>query len=374
MDPHTSLGRLCMDEHHGIYFNDKIESEGNWSGPEYLDIADSGKKKEVKAFNFHMMETEEVCERYITLCFVEGLDAYDGIIDLEYEKILISNEFAVKLGLQYEIVGEELIRGYKAIKEKEDPIFFMLPIRLEGKYNNHALVDTGSNINMMPYRIYELLGRDKVKPRSDKVRMLDHLSAEFMGRLLDVLCEVGVTIIIVNFILLDVPMDRDVPIIVGRSFMYTCEAIMNTIKGNTSTFDGFFHQQFKMVKEETGQDYNFTRSGFKNARTVPGDGVAIPSDAVRTYKRRRQNRNRFMGLTVQSTKDPMDCALAEQDDLNPFNKICVWKKAVSFLGALPVPLTNTDWKPNHSGHNSKVDGDGKWHPKIRVMDPYGNVL
>ncbi|GKE43521.1 hypothetical protein Tco_1470805 [Tanacetum coccineum] len=44
-----------------------------------------------------MMETEEVCERYITPCFVEGLDAYDGTIDLEYEKILISNEFAGEL-------------------------------------------------------------------------------------------------------------------------------------------------------------------------------------------------------------------------------------------------------------------------------------
>ncbi|GKB02049.1 hypothetical protein Tco_0830093 [Tanacetum coccineum] len=46
--------------------------------------------------------------------------------------------------------------------------------------------------------------------------------------------------------------------------------------GNTRDLDSIW--------EETRQDYNFTRSGFKDARTVPGDGVAIPSDAVRTYK------------------------------------------------------------------------------------------
>ncbi|GKB53568.1 hypothetical protein Tco_0904321 [Tanacetum coccineum] len=57
MDRHTSLGRLCMDEHHKISLNDMIESEGNWSGPEYLDTADSGEKKEVKAITFHRMET-----------------------------------------------------------------------------------------------------------------------------------------------------------------------------------------------------------------------------------------------------------------------------------------------------------------------------
>ncbi|GJU22597.1 hypothetical protein Tco_1155939 [Tanacetum coccineum] len=104
MDPHTSLRRLFMDEHHRITLNDMIESEGNWDGPEYLNTVDSGKKKEVKAFTFHRMETEEVCERNITPCFMEGLDAYDGVTDLEYEKNLILNEFAVQLGLKYEAI------------------------------------------------------------------------------------------------------------------------------------------------------------------------------------------------------------------------------------------------------------------------------
>ncbi|GKA88704.1 hypothetical protein Tco_0810468 [Tanacetum coccineum] len=50
---------------------------------------DSGKKNEVKAFTFHRMETEEVCEHYITPCFVEGLDAYDGVTDLEITKAIV---------------------------------------------------------------------------------------------------------------------------------------------------------------------------------------------------------------------------------------------------------------------------------------------
>ncbi|GKC32578.1 hypothetical protein Tco_1039872, partial [Tanacetum coccineum] len=42
------------------------------------------------------------------------------------------------------------------------------------------------------------------------------------------------------------------------------------------------------IWEETEQDCNFTRSGFKNRHIVLGDGVTIPGDAVRMYKRRRQ--------------------------------------------------------------------------------------
>ncbi|GJR94204.1 hypothetical protein Tco_0266378 [Tanacetum coccineum] len=288
MDPNTSLGRLCINERQIVTLNDMIEREGEWSGPEYVDTADSSKKKVEKAYMFHRMECEEVYERYITPCFMEGLHAFDGIKDLEYEKILISSKFLVKLGLTYEVkenrekvidkmllvslkgelyfvnfvvnleednvepllliwmmlrldallasinfddlppigisdfppfvrnmgkslrnkkrptktykmsydefeleeemVGEQLIMEYKAIKEKEDHGVFVLPIQLKGKYDFHALVDIGSNINMMPYHIYELLEREKVKPRSDQVRMLDHIDVETIGRLIDALC------------------------------------------------------------------------------------------------------------------------------------------------------------------------------------------
>ncbi|GJV12656.1 hypothetical protein Tco_1354197 [Tanacetum coccineum] len=57
------------------------------------------------------------------------------------------------------------------------------------------------------------------------------------------------------------------------------EVIWEALGRNTHDLD--------LIWKETGQDYYFTRSGFKNARTMPGDDVAIPSDAVGTYKRRR---------------------------------------------------------------------------------------
>nr|GEX61342.1 MAK10-like protein [Tanacetum cinerariifolium] len=75
--------------------------------------------------------------------------------------------------------------------------------------------------------------------------------------------------------------DRD-----GKEFNKTFQSIPTTRKiwealgGNTLDLDSIW--------EETGQDYNFTRSGFKEVCTVRGDDITIPSDAVRTYKRQRQ--------------------------------------------------------------------------------------
>ncbi|GKF61414.1 hypothetical protein Tco_0181468 [Tanacetum coccineum] len=52
------------------------------------------------------------------------------------------------------------IKG-EALIEKEDPRAFMIPIRMEGKINLNALADTGSNINVMPYRAENIKGTIK---------------------------------------------------------------------------------------------------------------------------------------------------------------------------------------------------------------------
>ncbi|GKA04784.1 retrotransposon ORF1 [Tanacetum coccineum] len=190
-------------------------------------------------------------ERRPIIMTLKFSDKHMKILDsVLLNKLKLDGEFE----LEVEMVGEELIKGYKAIREKTNPGVLVLPIRLKGKYNYCALVDTRSNINVMPYRIYELLGRDKVKPKSNKITMLDHSKAKPMGRLLDVLCQVGVITILANFMLLDIPTDRDMPIIVGRSFLYACGEIMNTVKGKMSTFDGFVHQQDDVVKVRSNHE------------------------------------------------------------------------------------------------------------------------
>ncbi|GJW56091.1 hypothetical protein Tco_0102822, partial [Tanacetum coccineum] len=55
---------------------------GDWNSLKFQDTANSGQKKETKAMVFHQMETEEVNDRFVAPCFVNGLEAYDGEINL----------------------------------------------------------------------------------------------------------------------------------------------------------------------------------------------------------------------------------------------------------------------------------------------------
>nr|GEX24018.1 hypothetical protein [Tanacetum cinerariifolium] len=85
-----------------ITLRDLIDSDGFSRGkvPFYLrrmDTANSGKKKEMKGMVFYQMETEEVRDRFVAPCFVNGLKAYDGEINLGVEENTISNKSFLRM-------------------------------------------------------------------------------------------------------------------------------------------------------------------------------------------------------------------------------------------------------------------------------------
>ncbi|GJX98524.1 hypothetical protein Tco_0355543 [Tanacetum coccineum] len=90
MNPNLSLGKICL-------------------GEDVVGTANSGQKK---AMIFYQMDTEEVSDRFVALCFINGLKAYDGEINLGVEENMILNEYVVKLCLEHEVK-----RGNKVVKK-----------------------------------------------------------------------------------------------------------------------------------------------------------------------------------------------------------------------------------------------------------------
>ncbi|GKE17724.1 agenet domain-containing protein [Tanacetum coccineum] len=228
--------------------------------------------------------------------------------------------------------------------DKEDPSAFEILVRPEAKINLNALADTGSDINVMPFCIYAKLGREEIKPINRGITMLNHSKAESIGLLKDVLCQVGVTTIIAKFLILDMPVDKVVSILVGRGFLATCRSILNIIDRVTSTFDGICHQTLRAVK--TSVNTEESDSNDKEEYSIKRNSFGAPIYGPKSSK--------YLNIN-----DPMDRALALQEVPILFRKIYVWKKAVGFLGSLPVPLQHLDWKPIYLGNfYRKEDGDG----------------
>nr|GEW73112.1 hypothetical protein [Tanacetum cinerariifolium] len=80
------------------------------------------------------------------------------------------------------------------------------------------------------------------------IKMINHTQAEAMGILMNVLCQVGVTTLIAKFLILDIPIDQDTPIVVGRGFLYTMGGIVNTPERLFLTFDEICHQTFHAAR------------------------------------------------------------------------------------------------------------------------------
>ena len=88
--------------------------------------------EDTKVFSIHRMaDEEEVGEKYITPCYVERVFASDGILDLDIEKNLISQELGDQLGLSYEI----LENGEKKVNKK-------LLMNLVGETNDESIEKT----------------------------------------------------------------------------------------------------------------------------------------------------------------------------------------------------------------------------------------
>nr|GEX76275.1 hypothetical protein [Tanacetum cinerariifolium] len=189
------------------------------------------------------MEIEEVSERYIEPCFVNGLESYDGEINIELDKNMISNEFTVKLCLKHEVKdGDKVVKRELIVALRGPSLTNRKPLTQEEAAHEAISIDIYKMISILEearpiiktltyndwykkildnilldklkldseIKSEEDKGRDEIKPVNRGITMLNHSKEEPMGVLKDVLCHVGVTTVIEKFLILDMPMDKKV--------------------------------------------------------------------------------------------------------------------------------------------------------------------
>ncbi|GKC17617.1 ribonuclease H-like domain-containing protein [Tanacetum coccineum] len=254
----------------------------------------------------------------------------------KYRKLL-DEIWADKVKLDRKIKPEEeraMVKGH-VLKEKKDPGAFLFPIRLEGRIHENALADTGSDTNTMPYRIYEQLGRDDIMKEDRNITMINYTEAEVTGRLVNVRCQVGFTTLSAKFLILDIPVDRDAPIIVVRGFLDTIGGNIDIPNRIFTTFDRLTRQTFRAARSEKIRIAEID-SDDEEDYMIKWNEMGTPIHNSRPI-RYQNNTNPAENMTLSTLESV----------INPFRKISMWKKAVSFLGSLPaklrdvgIPITN----------------------------------
>ena len=82
-----------------------------------------------------------------------------------------------------------------------------------------ALCYSGANINLMPLSVFKRLSLGKLTPTAMTLQMVDRTLAQPEGILKDVLIKVRKFIFLVDFIVINIEEDKQVPLWLGRPFL-----------------------------------------------------------------------------------------------------------------------------------------------------------
>ncbi|XP_070014410.1 uncharacterized protein [Nicotiana sylvestris] len=118
----------------------------------------------------------------------------------------------------------------------EDPSAFIIPCTIGSADFSKALCDLGASINLMPYSVFKTLGIRQPRPTSMRLQMADRTMKRPLDIIDDVLVQVDKFILPVDFVILNCEIDYEVPIILGRPFLATGKALVDSNSSEVCSF------------------------------------------------------------------------------------------------------------------------------------------
>ncbi|GJW57614.1 MAK10-like protein [Tanacetum coccineum] len=191
----------------------------------------------------------------------------------------------------------------------EDPGLFTLPCRLGDLKPFDTLSDLGSCVNIIPLNLFKKLNIGLLEETGHIFGLADGTKSYPVGIVKDVEVHIGKLKLLNDFYVIDMKKDPETPLLVGRGFLATANAVID----------------YRMAKIAVGE--GITRSVFE-VKGVDLDGVGARTPYF-------------------ARKDFLDCHLPKE-----------WEIARDDLIKNPI---NWDKPPKN--------GDGAWQAKIRLIDP-----
>ncbi|GJU80907.1 putative reverse transcriptase domain-containing protein [Tanacetum coccineum] len=115
-------------------------------------------------------------------------------------------------------------------QKEKDPGSFTLPCFIHNICFDKALVDLGASVSVMPFSTYTNLGLGILSHTRLTIELVDRTIKQPRGIAENVLVRIGKFIFPIDFIILDIPEDDDVPLILGQPFLSTAHSKIDVFK------------------------------------------------------------------------------------------------------------------------------------------------
>ena len=127
-----------------------------------------------------------------------------------------------------------IIQSKNPVKYK-DPGSPTVSVNIGGIWIDKSLLNLGASVNLLPYSVYKQLGLGELKPTNITLSLADRSVKIPKGIVEDVLVKIDKFYYPIDFVVLDTePIANEpnhVPIILGRPFLATANAIINLRNG-----------------------------------------------------------------------------------------------------------------------------------------------
>ncbi|GKC82506.1 MAK10-like protein [Tanacetum coccineum] len=282
---------------------------------------------------------------------------------LMYNAILDKYVESLELGKN----GSAFIQG-EMPKKIEDPRLFTLPCKLGNSEPFDTLADLGACVNIIPLYLFKKLNIGLLEEINHVSGLVDGTKSYLIRIVRDVEVRIGRLKLLTDFYVIDMKKDPKAPLLVGRGFLATANAVIDCRKAKITVGEGITKSVFGVKGIELGQEeapYWSTigkRESYNPRPISDGVGARTP---------------------YYARKDFLDChflgerEIARDAEINPFKGVLVFRRMVKFLGAIPINLKRNMWESEDLIKNPTnwdkppKNRDGAWHAKIRLIDPDG---
>ncbi|GJT68922.1 retrovirus-related pol polyprotein from transposon TNT 1-94 [Tanacetum coccineum] len=146
--------------------------------------------------------------------------------------------------------GANILDAYDDIQpqKEKDPRSFTLPCLINNICFDKALVDLGASVSVMPFSTYTNLCLSDLSHTRMTIELANRTIKQPKGIATNVLVRIGKFIFPIDFVILDIPEDNDIPLILGRPFLSTAHVKIDVYKRKVTLRVGEEKLVFKSVK------------------------------------------------------------------------------------------------------------------------------
>ncbi|CAM8928960.1 unnamed protein product [Rhodiola kirilowii] len=187
--------------------------------------------KKSKLYAHFQRFVEMLKKLYVTLPFHEVITqnpTYAKFLkDIVSNRRVIDESSMVALNVECSAIVQS-----RMPKKMQDHGSFSIHISLGKNEIDRALCDLGASISLIPYSLFEQIDVGELHPTTISLKLADRSSRIPRGVLRDVPIKVGKFFIPVDFYVLEMDVEQEMPVILGRPLLNTVEAVIRCGEGS----------------------------------------------------------------------------------------------------------------------------------------------